>query len=72
VNNYLQNEGCETLRRLLADEEQALEGLRVFWAGVHHRSSLALCIETAKEAVILSSFKYGNIEEGHYLGAWGA
>jgi glyoxylase-like metal-dependent hydrolase (beta-lactamase superfamily II) len=69
VNNYLQNEGWEKLR-LLADEEQVLEGLRVFWAGVHHRSSLAICIETAKGTIILtdSFFKYGNIEEGHYLG----
>jgi hypothetical protein len=33
---------------LLADEEQALEGVRVFWAGMHHRSSLAVCIETAR------------------------
>jgi hypothetical protein len=42
----------------------------VFWAGVHHRSSLAICIETAKGTIILtdSFFKYGNIEEGHYLG----
>ena len=69
VNNYLQNEGWEKLR-LLADEELVLDGLRVFWAGVHHRSSLAVCVETAKGTVILtdSFFKYGNIEDGHYLG----
>jgi len=69
VNNYLQNEGWDKLR-LLSDEEVILEGLRVFWAGVHHRSSLAVCVETAKGTVILtdSFFKYGNIEKGHYLG----
>ena len=69
VNNYLQNEGWDKLR-LLSDEEVILEGLRVFWAGVHHRSSLAVCVETAKGTVILtdSFFKYGNIEQGHYLG----
>jgi hypothetical protein len=60
VNNYLQNEGWEKLR-LLTEDEQVLEGLRVFWAGVHHRSSLAVCIETAMGNLILtdSFFKYG-------------
>jgi glyoxylase-like metal-dependent hydrolase (beta-lactamase superfamily II) len=69
VNNYLQNEGWENVH-LLADEEQVYEGLRVFWAGVHHRSSLAVCIETDKGTAIItdSFFKYGNIEKGHYLG----
>ena len=69
VNNYLQNEGWEKLH-LLADEEQIFEGLRVFWAGVHHRSSLAVCIDTLAGTVILTDcfFKYGNIERGQYLG----
>ena len=69
VNHYLQNEGWEKLR-LLADEEEVLSGLRVFWAGVHHRSSLAVCVETEAGTVILTDcfFKYGNLEEGHYLG----
>jgi glyoxylase-like metal-dependent hydrolase (beta-lactamase superfamily II) len=69
VNNYLQNEGWEKLR-LLADEEEILPGLRVFWAGVHHRSSMAVCVETERGVVILtdSFFKYGNIEAGRYLG----
>ena len=69
VNHYLQNEGWEKVR-LLKDEEEILPGLRVFWAGVHHRSSLAVCVETERGTVILTDcfFKYGNIEEGHYLG----
>lgn len=69
VNNYLQNEGWEKLH-LLADEEDILDGVRVFWAGVHHRSSLAVCVETVKGRVLItdSFFKYGNIEQGHYLG----
>lgn len=69
VNHYLQNEGWENLR-LLADEEELLPGLRVFWAGVHHRSSLAVCVETEPGTVIItdSFFKYGNLEGGHYLG----
>lgn len=69
VNRYLQNEGWEKLR-LLADEEEILPGIRTFWAGVHHRSSLAACIETAAGTVIITDcfFKYGNIEKGQYLG----
>jgi glyoxylase-like metal-dependent hydrolase (beta-lactamase superfamily II) len=69
VNHYLQNEGWEKLR-LLADEEEILPGLRVFWAGVHHRSSMAIVIDTAKGPVVItdSFFKYGNIEAGRYLG----
>jgi glyoxylase-like metal-dependent hydrolase (beta-lactamase superfamily II) len=69
VNQYLQNEGWEKLR-LLADEEEVQSGLRVFWAGVHHRSSLAVAIDTEKGIVIISDcfFKYGNVESGRYLG----
>jgi glyoxylase-like metal-dependent hydrolase (beta-lactamase superfamily II) len=56
--------------RLLADEEEVQPGIRVFWAGVHHRSSLAIAIDTAKGTVIVTDcfFKYGNIEAGRYLG----
>jgi len=53
VNAYLQNEGWEKVR-LLGDEEEIQPGLRVFWAGVHHRSSLAVCIDTEKGTVILT------------------
>jgi hypothetical protein len=56
--------------RLLADEEEIEPGLSVFWAGVHHRSSLAVSIDTNRGRVIISDcfFKYGNIESGRYLG----
>jgi glyoxylase-like metal-dependent hydrolase (beta-lactamase superfamily II) len=69
VNHYLQNEGWEKIR-LLGEEEEILPGLRTFWAGVHHRSSLAVCIDTAAGTVILTDcfFKYGNIENNRYLG----
>jgi glyoxylase-like metal-dependent hydrolase (beta-lactamase superfamily II) len=69
VNHYLQNEGWEKLR-LLAEEEEVMPGIRVFWAGVHHRSSMAVCIETGSGTAVItdSFFKYGNIEQGHYLG----
>ena len=69
VNHYLQNEGWDKVH-LLADEEEVQPGIRVFWAGVHHRSSIAVAIDTAKGTVIITDcfFKYGNIESGRYLG----
>jgi hypothetical protein len=69
VNEYLQNEGWEKVK-LVADEEELAPGLSVFWAGVHHRSSLAVAIETERGRVVITDcfFKYGNIEKGRYLG----
>lgn len=69
VNHYLQNEGWSKVR-LLGEEEEVLPGLRVFWAGVHHRSSMAVVIDTNKGKVIITDafFKYGNLEDGRYLG----
>jgi glyoxylase-like metal-dependent hydrolase (beta-lactamase superfamily II) len=69
VNHYLQNEGWDRVR-LLADEEELLPGITTFWAGVHHRSSLAVSIDTDRGKVILTDcfFKYGNLESGRYLG----
>lgn len=69
VNHYLQNEGWEKVR-LLGEEEQVLPGIRVFWAGVHHRSSMAVAIDTTQGVLIISDcfFKYGNIEQNRYLG----
>ncbi len=69
VNDYLQNEGWEKLR-LLKDEDEVLPGITTFWAGVHHRSSIAVCVNTAKGKVIItdSFFKYPNVEQGKYLG----
>jgi glyoxylase-like metal-dependent hydrolase (beta-lactamase superfamily II) len=66
---YLTIEGHERLR-LLEDEDEIEPGLRCFWAGVHHRSSMCYLIETAKGRVAVSDcvFKYGNIEEMEPLG----
>ena len=69
VNNYLKSGGWGKLH-IVGDEEGILDGVRVFWAGVHHRSPIAVCVETVKGTVLItdSFFKYGNIEQGHYLG----
>lgn len=57
--------------RLLEDEDEILPGIRTFFAGVHHRSSLAVCIETNKGMVVFSDcfFKFRNIEENIPIGA---
>jgi glyoxylase-like metal-dependent hydrolase (beta-lactamase superfamily II) len=69
VNHYLQNEGWGKIR-LLPDEADILPGLRAFWAGVHHRSSLAVSMDTSNGRVVItdSFFKYGNLEQSRYLG----
>ena len=56
--------------RLLADEEELLPGLSVFWTGAHHRSSLAVKVRTARGTVIASDafFRYENVEQNRPLG----
>ena len=64
VLHYLDIAAPEKLR-LLSDEEEILPGLRAFWTGVHHRSSMAYVVETARGKVIASDcfFKYENVEQ---------
>ena len=72
VIKYLQFESPEKLR-LLDDEDEIVPGLRAWWSGVHHRSSMAYAIDTAKGTVIVtdSFFKYGNVEENDPAGHHG-
>ena len=67
--HYLMFDGWEKVR-LLEDEDEVLPGLRCFWAGVHHRSSMCYVIETKQGRVAVSDcvFKYQNIEEMEPLG----
>lgn len=69
VLTYLEMEAPDKLR-LLDDEDEILPGLTAFWAGVHHRSSMAYAIETAKGTVIVSDsfFTYDNVEKMQPLG----
>ena len=55
---------------LLADEEILLPGLRAAWVGTHHRSSLAVFVDTPSGAVGFSDtiFYYANVEHHHPLG----
>lgn len=56
--------------RLLEDEDEILPGVRTWWAGTHHRSSL--CVEVATEqgnvALADAAFYYANLEEDRPLG----
>lgn len=56
--------------RLLQDEEEIVPGIHSFFAGVHHRSSMAVSIETSKGKTIYSDsfFKFRNIEENIPVG----
>jgi glyoxylase-like metal-dependent hydrolase (beta-lactamase superfamily II) len=56
--------------RLLADDETIPPGLRVFWVGAHHRSSMAVVIDTREGTVVASDavFRYENVTENRPLG----
>lgn len=66
---YMEIEAPEKVR-LVEDEEEILPGLRAYWVGTHHRSSMAYSIDTAKGRVVATDacFKYGNIEGNRPLG----
>ena len=69
VLHYLDVEAPDKLR-LLADEDEILPGIRAFWTGVHHRSSMAYVIDSTKGKMVVSDcfFKYENIEKMIPLG----
>jgi hypothetical protein len=56
--------------RLLGDEEEIAPGLRTWWAGSHHRASLAVEIDTAVGTVVVSDafFYLENVERDHPIG----
>jgi hypothetical protein len=68
VLQYLLFEAQDRVR-LLEDEDEVCPGIRAWWAGTHHRSSMVYEIDTARGVVMAGdcAFKYGNLE-GHPLG----
>ena len=52
------------------DEAEVEPGLRIWWAGVHHKGSLAVEIDSTAGTVVASDafFYYENVENNHYLG----
>lgn len=69
VLSYLELEAPDQVR-LLDDEDEILPGLRAYWVGVHHRSSMAYSIQTSAGTVVVTdaAFHYGNVEIPHPLG----
>jgi hypothetical protein len=55
---------------LLEDVDEVLPGLVCRWAGVHHRSSLLVEVQTSRGLVMLSdcAFHFANVEELRPLG----
>lgn len=55
---------------LLRDEDDVAPGIHVWWAGTHHRSSVAIEIQTAAGLVTFSdiAFYYDNLERDWPLG----
>jgi len=66
---YLDTTAWERVR-LLEDEDIVAPGIRAFWTGVHHKSSMAICVDTSKGRVVFtdSVFKYDNVEKNISLG----
>lgn len=68
VLSFLLFEARDRVR--LVRDGPIVPGLSVWDAGVHHRSSLAVCFETARGQVVATdaAFAYRNVEENIYLG----
>jgi hypothetical protein len=67
--NWLMFENGKNFR-LLDDAEEILPGLTCRFAGVHHRSSMLVEVQTAAGLVIVSdcAFHFANVEESRPLG----
>ncbi len=70
IFQYVMNEAFERIVLLDDEEQEVLPGIRSFFTGGHHRSSMAYIIETELGHVIVSDcfFKYDNIERRIPLG----
>jgi glyoxylase-like metal-dependent hydrolase (beta-lactamase superfamily II) len=66
---WLLSEAWERVR-LLEDEDEVLSGIRTWFSGVHHRSSMAIEIDTEKGVVLFSDsfLRYANIEKNVPIG----
>jgi glyoxylase-like metal-dependent hydrolase (beta-lactamase superfamily II) len=55
---------------LVGEEEEICDGIRIFWSGVHHRASQAICVDTEMGTLAAtdSLFKYPNYEDHKPLG----
>jgi glyoxylase-like metal-dependent hydrolase (beta-lactamase superfamily II) len=55
---------------MMKQEQNILPGIDVFWVGVHHRSSVAVKVQTKDGIVIFSDcmFRYEHVTQGRLLG----
>lgn len=69
VLRYLVIDAWERVH-LLDDEDDIAPGLRAWWAGTHHRASMAVEVDTDRGVVVASDafFYYANVEDGRMLG----
>jgi hypothetical protein len=69
VCSHLTTDGWPRLR-LLAGDEEVVDGIGAHWVGTHHRSSMAYVINTQHGRVALTDcmLKFPNLEEGRPLG----
>ena len=66
---HLVTDGWDRVR-LLEDEDEVVPGIRTWFAGTHHRASIAVEIDTSEGTVVASDafFHYENIEDNRLLG----
>jgi hypothetical protein len=66
---HLVTDGWDRVR-LLEDEDEVVPGLRTWFAGTHHRASIAVEIDTEVGVVVASDafFYYENVEDDRLLG----
>jgi hypothetical protein len=69
VLSYLVGDAWERVR-LLEDEDEIAPGLRTWWAGTHHRASIAVEVDTGEGTAVASDafFYLENVAENRMLG----
>ncbi len=69
VLEYMTCEAWDRVR-LLEDEDEIAPGLRTWWAGSHHRASIAVAIDTTEGVVTVTDayFVERNLAEDHPIG----
>jgi glyoxylase-like metal-dependent hydrolase (beta-lactamase superfamily II) len=71
ILDYLVCEVQPTNRlKLLDDEDEVCPGVHTWWAGTHHRGSVAINLATARGTVTVTDtvFYYENLEQQRWLG----
>ena len=69
VLQYLTIDAWERVR-LLEDEDEVVPGIRTWWAGSHHRATIAVEVDSTDGTVVMTDafFSYRNLEDNHPIG----